>query len=78
MPVHVVEKLNKIVRTERKLRAEYGREPQSWEIARELDLSIKTVGNHRTRILEKLGAANTAEAIGLAYKLGLIKEPSRQ
>ena len=27
MPVHVVEKLNKIVRTERKLRAELGREP---------------------------------------------------
>ena len=29
MPVHVVEKLNKIVRTERKLRAELGREPNS-------------------------------------------------
>ena len=27
MPVHVVEKLNKIVRSERKLRAELGREP---------------------------------------------------
>src|SRR5437762_3787061 len=31
MPVHVVEKLNKIVRTERKLRAERGREPSSAE-----------------------------------------------
>ena len=39
MPVHVVEKLNKIVRTERKLRAELGREPGSQEIARELDLT---------------------------------------
>ena len=29
MPVHVVEKLNKIVRSERKLRAELGREPTS-------------------------------------------------
>ena len=29
MPVHVVEKLNKIVRAERKLRAELGREPTS-------------------------------------------------
>ena len=46
----------------------------SKEIAHELTLSVKTVGNHRTRILEKLGAANTAEAIGLAYQLGLIKE----
>ena len=43
MPVHVVEKLNKIVRTERKLRAEYGREPSSAEIARELDLSLEEV-----------------------------------
>ena len=45
----------------------------SKEIARHLGLSIKTVGNHRTRILEKLGAANTPEVIGLAYQLGLIE-----
>jgi RNA polymerase primary sigma factor len=43
MPVHVVEKLNKIVRTERKLRAELGREPGSKEIARELDLTVDEV-----------------------------------
>src|SRR5215207_6770367 len=43
MPVHVVEKLNKIMRTERKLRAERGREPSSEEIALELDLSIEEV-----------------------------------
>jgi RNA polymerase primary sigma factor len=43
MPVHVVEKLNKILRTERKLRAERGREPSSEEIARELDLSLDEV-----------------------------------
>ena len=39
MPVHVVEKLNKIVRSERKLRAELGREPTAVEIARDLDLT---------------------------------------
>jgi RNA polymerase primary sigma factor len=39
MPVHVVEKLNKIVRSERKLRGELGREPDAAEIARDLDLS---------------------------------------
>jgi RNA polymerase primary sigma factor len=39
MPVHVVEKLNKIVRAERKLRAERGREPSSEEIALELELT---------------------------------------
>jgi len=38
MPVHIVEKLNKIVRTERKLRAELGREPFAWEIGDELEL----------------------------------------
>jgi RNA polymerase primary sigma factor len=47
MPVHVVEKLNKIVRTERKLRAERGREPSSVEIAQELDLSIEEVDQIR-------------------------------
>jgi RNA polymerase primary sigma factor len=47
MPVHVVEKLNKITRTERKLRAERGREPSSDEIAFELDLSIEEVDQIR-------------------------------
>ena len=43
MPVHVVEKLNKIVRTERKLRAELCREPTPYEIALDLDLPIEEV-----------------------------------
>ncbi len=43
MPVHVVEKLNKIVRSERKLRAELCREPLPAEIAKDLDLPIEEV-----------------------------------
>jgi RNA polymerase primary sigma factor len=43
MPVHVVEKLNKIVRTERKLRAELCREPTPHEIALDLDLPLEEV-----------------------------------
>ena len=43
MPVHVVEKLNRILRAERKLRAEHGREPTSAEIARELEMSVEEV-----------------------------------
>jgi RNA polymerase primary sigma factor len=43
MPVHVVEKLNKIVRSERKLRAELGREPTTAEIGADLDLSSEEV-----------------------------------
>src|SRR6266446_2170022 len=43
MPVHVVEKLNKIMRTERKLRAERGREPTNEEIAHDLDMTVEEV-----------------------------------
>jgi RNA polymerase primary sigma factor len=47
MPVHVVEKLNKIVRSERKLRAELGREPTAMEIGRDLDLTSDEVEHIR-------------------------------
>jgi RNA polymerase primary sigma factor len=47
MPVHVVEKLNKIVRTERKLRAEKGREPLVEEIALDLDMTVEEVESIR-------------------------------
>jgi RNA polymerase primary sigma factor len=43
MPVHVVEKLNKIARSERKLRAELGREPSAAEIGRDLELEVDEV-----------------------------------
>jgi RNA polymerase primary sigma factor len=43
MPVHVVEKLNKIGRVERKLVGELGREPTSIEIALELELDVDEV-----------------------------------
>jgi RNA polymerase primary sigma factor len=47
MPVHVVEKLNKIVRSERKLRAELGREPSAAEIGRDVDLGPEEVDQIR-------------------------------
>ena len=43
MPVHVVEKLNKIGRVERKLVGELGREPTSAEIALELEFDVDEV-----------------------------------
>jgi RNA polymerase primary sigma factor len=43
MPVHIVEKLNKIVRSERKLRAELGREPTSAEIGDDVELTADEV-----------------------------------
>src|SRR5271155_2362927 len=39
IPVHIVEKLNRIVRAERQLRAEWGRETSSAEIARSVEVS---------------------------------------
>src|SRR5213079_1184215 len=48
MPVHIVEKLNKIIWAERKLRAELGREPSSAEIGQELDLSFDEVDQIRS------------------------------
>ncbi len=47
MPVHVVEKLNKISRVERKLVAELGREPTTAELARELDLELDEIDQIR-------------------------------
>ena len=47
MPVHVVEKLNKIMRAERKLRAERGREPTNLEIADDLDMTLEEVESIR-------------------------------
>ena len=47
MPVHVVEKLNKIHRSERKLRAELAREPTAAEIAADLDLAVEEVDGIR-------------------------------
>jgi RNA polymerase primary sigma factor len=47
MPVHVVEKLNKIGRAERKLTTELGRDPTSAEIAKELELDYDEVEHLR-------------------------------
>ena len=49
MPVHVVEKLNKISRLERKLRAELGRDPSAREIGRALDMPADEVEQIRRR-----------------------------
>jgi RNA polymerase primary sigma factor len=43
MPVHVVEKLNRIMRAERKLQAQNGRLPTNDELSRELDLPIDEI-----------------------------------
>jgi len=67
IPVHVVEKLNKILRTERKLRVELGREPTSAEIAEELEMHYDEVEEIRhtsqppVSLSKPIGEANEAE-----------------
>jgi DNA-binding NarL/FixJ family response regulator len=43
------------------------------EIAERLVISPKTVGTHIERILAKLGVHSRAEAVGLAYRLQLVR-----
>lgn len=42
------------------------------EIARELNLSVKTISTHRSRILEKTELRNNAGIIRYALKHGLV------
>ncbi|MBS4001101.1 MAG: PAS domain-containing protein [Desulfobulbaceae bacterium] len=45
----------------------------SKEISNELDISLHTVNTHRQRVLEKLGANNSMEAVVFASRLGLLQ-----
>lgn len=47
------------------------------DIAAMLGLSERTVENHLRRIRQRLGAATTAQAIGVAIRLGEIAPDSR-
>jgi DNA-binding CsgD family transcriptional regulator len=44
----------------------------SKEISNNLNISLNTVNTHRQRVLEKLGANNSMEAVAFASKLGLL------
>jgi RNA polymerase primary sigma factor len=43
IPVHMIETINKLVRTQRQLQQEFGREPSHEELAKRLDLSVPKV-----------------------------------
>jgi DNA-binding NarL/FixJ family response regulator len=42
------------------------------EIARRLEISVKTAENHRSRVLDKLDVRNTAELVRYALRRGLL------
>jgi two-component system, NarL family, response regulator NreC len=46
------------------------------EIARRLGISVKTAENHRSRVMAKLGARNSAEIVRYAARKGLIDLPA--
>ena len=43
-------------------------------IARKLEISVKTAENHRSRVMSKLGARNSADVVRYAARKGLIAE----
>lgn len=43
------------------------------EVARQLEIGVKTAENHRSRILDKLDLSNTAELVRYAARRGLIE-----
>ncbi len=46
------------------------------EIARRLEISVKTAENHRSHVMAKLGARNSAEIVRYAVRKGLIDVPA--
>jgi len=61
IPVHMVETINKLIRTSRRLSQEYGREPTTEEIAKEMELHP-----HRVREIIKM----TQEPVSLEIPVG--------
>ena len=61
IPVHMTEKINKLIKVSRQLFKEYGREPKDEEIAKRMDLSIEKV-----REIKK----NSQEPVSLETPIG--------
>jgi RNA polymerase primary sigma factor len=78
MPVHVVEKLNRILRAERQLRAKSGREPTSAEIALELEMSVAEVEQIRRDSQTPVSLAKPIGEMGEAEFGDLLVDESDQ
>lgn len=66
---HVQARINQLTRREREVLALMVRGKSSKIIARELNISPKTVDVHRSRLMEKVGAKSLAELIRLVIEL---------
>ncbi len=59
IPVHMIETINKLIRTSRQLVQELGREPTSEEIAKRMDIPVAKV----RKVLKIAGVVSPAEAV---------------
>ena len=78
MPVHVVEKLNRILRAERQFRAKSGREPTSAEIALKLEMSVAEVEQIRRDSQTPVSLAKPIGEMGEAEFGDLLVDESDQ
>jgi RNA polymerase primary sigma factor len=78
MPVHAVEKLNRILRSERHLRAKDGRDPSSAEIALELEMSVVEVEQIRSASQTPVSLASLVGEAGDAELGDLLTDESDQ
>ncbi len=69
--------LAQLTRREREVLAAIARGMNNAEVAGTLFLSEATVKTHVHRILMKLGVADRAQAVAVAYRLGLVKPDGR-
>jgi DNA-binding NarL/FixJ family response regulator len=69
--------LAQLTRREREVLAAIARGMNNAEVAGQLFLSEATVKTHVHRILMKLGVADRAQAVAVAYRLGLVKPDGR-
>jgi RNA polymerase sigma factor (sigma-70 family) len=68
------ERLAALTEREREVLQLVARGLHAKEIARELDISPRTVEVHKARIMDKLGARNVAELVRLAVATGMDKD----
>jgi two-component system, LuxR family, response regulator FixJ len=64
-------RVNRLTPRERELMGYLASGKTSKEIAKSLNVSVKTVDNHRAHLLAKLRASNVAELAAIAVRAGL-------
>jgi FixJ family two-component response regulator len=72
LPPDDTPELSVLTKTEIKILKEVGTGKSNKQIAIDIDRSIRTVENHRFRVMQKLGAQNAVELTKTAINMGLV------